>query len=71
MADDYTISVDSIGNGSIICNGKKLKNVVSFCVSGGVDRLTALTLKFIDVDVDVHCEGLETLDNPAGNGKEH
>ena len=70
MADDYTISVDRNGNGSVICNGKELTNVVSFCVSGGVNRLTALTLKFTDVDVDVYCEGMETLD-PTGNGKGH
>ena len=69
MADDYTIKVDSVGNGSIICNGKELTNVYSFCVHGGVDQLTALTLKLIDVDCEVHCEGLQR-DNST-NGKDH
>ena len=69
MADDYTISIDSTGNGQIICNGKELTNVVSFCVTGGVNQLTALTLKFIDVDCDVYCEGMGK-DNPT-NGTEH
>ena len=72
MADDYTIKIDSIGNGEIIRNGEKLTNVVSFMVEGGVEQLTALTLKLIDVDVDVSCEGLKRIaDNPTGNGKGH
>ncbi len=62
MADDYTISIDSTGNGQVICNGKELTNVVSFKLEGGVNQLTAITLRMIDVSADVSLEGLETAD---------
>ena len=71
MADDYTIKVDAVGNGQIIRNGEELTNVVSFVVEGGIDRLTALTLTLIDVDVDVSCTGLKRIADESTNGKEH
>ena len=62
MADDYTIKMDSTGNGQVICNGKVLTNVVSFECAGGVNRFTELTLHMIDVNADISFEGLDTDD---------
>ena len=59
MADDYTINIDSTGNGQVICNGKNLPNVVSFKIQGGVNQLTQITLSMIDVTADISLEGLE------------
>ncbi len=69
MPDDYTISVDSIGNGRVICNGKELTNVVGFKVQGGVNQMTQITLSMINVTADISLEGLESA-NPT-NGQEH
>ena len=69
MADDYTIKCDSTGNGQVICNGKEMPGVVGFEIRGGVDVLTEITLRMIDVSVDVSLEGLHT-DDPF-KGTEH
>ena len=57
MSDNYTIKIDGDGKFQVILNGVELKNIITYEIVGGVNRVPEITLTMNEVSVDISLEG--------------